>query len=88
MTGHYDGFSSDAEKRLNCMRAEHCQGASSTELDRQQKKTCRLDLIFVLTLGLKIRSELADRRCVCFLAGVSSENSECKYDGCVDESAW
>ena len=38
---------------------------------------------FVLTLGTKSRLELDDRSCLGCLARVSSE---CKYDGCLDES--
>ena len=40
--------------------------------------------LYVITLGTKSRLELDDRSCVCCLAGVSSE---CKYAGCLDESA-
>ena len=39
---------------------------------------------FVSTLGTKSRLELNDRSCLGCLAGV---NSECKYAGCLDESA-
>ena len=39
---------------------------------------------FVLTLGTKSRLELDDRSCLRCLAGV---NIECKYAGCLDESA-
>ena len=39
---------------------------------------------FVLTLVTKSRLALDDRRCLGCLAGVSSE---CKYAGCLDESA-
>ena len=38
----------------------------------------------VLTLGTKSRLELDDRSCLGCLTGV---NSECKYSGCLDESA-
>ena len=39
---------------------------------------------FILTLGTKSRLELHDRSCMGCLAGMSSE---CKYAGCLDESA-
>ena len=39
---------------------------------------------FVLTLGRKSRLEFDDRSCLGCLAGVSNE---CKYVGCLDESA-
>ena len=43
-----------------------------------------MDSIFVLILGVKRRSELDDRRCLGFPAGVSSE---CKYADYDDESS-
>ena len=39
---------------------------------------------FILTLGTKSRLKLDDRSCLGCLAGVSCE---CKYAGCLDESA-
>ena len=39
---------------------------------------------FILTLGTKSRLELHDRSCLGCLAGVTGE---CKYAGCLDESA-
>ena len=40
---------------------------------------------FILTLATKSRLELDDRSCLGSLAGTSSE---CKYAGCLDESAY
>ena len=56
----------------------HYHGASPTGLVQQEK---RHGSIFVLTLGVKIGSQLDDRRCLGFLTGMISE---CKYAGCVD----
>ena len=44
----------------------------------------KVDPIMVLTVGVKARSTLDGRRCLGIIARTSTE---CKYCGCVDESA-
>ena len=61
--------------RLNTNREIHRVGAATEKA---------LVPMFVLTLGTKNKLELDDRSCLRRLAGVSSE---CKYAGCLHESA-